>query len=227
MANGKFVAYYRVSTAKQGASGLGLESQKEAVRVYLNGGKWKMVAEFTEVESGKRNDREALALALRACKVYGATLIIAKLDRLARNVAFTSNLMEAGVDFIAVDNPTASRLTIHILAAVAEDEAKRISDRTKAALAAAKARGTALGGRRVSAGRFGQIAAMGRSVSAKVRGQIASERAADLAPAIEDLQANGATSLRRIAAGLNERGIPTARGGEWSAVQVQRVLSAI
>jgi DNA invertase Pin-like site-specific DNA recombinase len=226
MANGKFVAYYRVSTAKQGESGLGLESQQEAVRTYLNGGRWKMVAEFTEVESGKRADRPKLADALRACRIYGATLIIAKLDRLARNVAFTSNLMEAGVDFTAVDNPTASRLTIHILAAVAEDEAKRISDRTKAALAAAKARGTSLGGRRVSARRFGEIAALGREASAKVRTHTAGERAANLAPAIEDIKARGAASLREIAVGLNERGIPTARGGEWSAVQVRRVLSA-
>jgi DNA invertase Pin-like site-specific DNA recombinase len=226
MANGKFVAYYRVSTAKQGESGLGLESQQQDVRAYLNGGRWTMVGEFTEVESGKRSDRPKLAEALRDCRVYGATLIIAKLDRLARNVAFTSNLMEAGVDFIAVDNPTASRLTVHILAAVAEDEAKRISDRTKAALAAAKARGMALGGRRVSARRFGAIAAQGREASAKVRRKTAAERAANLMPAIHDLRSNGAASLRQLAAGLNERGIPTARGGMWSAVQVQRVLHA-
>ena len=124
MTNGKFVAYYRVSTQKQGQSGLGLEAQKEAVRVYLNGGRWKLVGEFKEVESGKRNDRPALAEALAMCRIHGATLIIAKLDRFARNVAFISNLMESGVEFTATDFPQANRLTIHILAAVAEHEAR-------------------------------------------------------------------------------------------------------
>src|SRR5215211_2274243 len=146
MAQGKFVAYYRVSTAKQGASGLGLEAQQEAVRTYLNGGPWRLVAEVVEVESGKRNDRPKLAEALRLCRLHGATLIIAKLDRRARNVAFISNLMESGVEFTAVDFPQANRLTVHILAAVAEHEAKAISTRTKDALAAAKARGKKLGG---------------------------------------------------------------------------------
>src|SRR3954469_9367606 len=146
MAQGKFVAYYRVSTAKQGASGLGLEAQQDAVRAHLNGGSWQLVAEVVEVESGKRNDRPKLAEALRLCRLHGATLIIAKLDRLARNVAFISNLMESGVEFTAVDFPQANRLTVHILAAVAEHEAKAISTRTKDALAAAKARGTKLGG---------------------------------------------------------------------------------
>jgi DNA invertase Pin-like site-specific DNA recombinase len=144
----RFVAYYRVSTERQGRSGLGLEAQKAAVRDYLNGGNWKIVAEFVEGESGKRSDRPQLAAALAACTLRGAKLIIAKLDRLARNVAFVSNLMEAGVDFIAVDFPTANRLTVHILAAVAEHEAKMVSERTKAALAAAKARGRKLGGYR-------------------------------------------------------------------------------
>ena len=141
MAKGKFVAYYRVSTEKQGISGLGLEAQRTAVTDFLNGGRWKLVGEFKEVESGKKNDRPALAKALAACRVHGATLIIAKLDRLARNVAFISNLMEAGVEFTAVDFPQANRLTVHILAAVAEHEAAMISARTKAALAAAKAHG--------------------------------------------------------------------------------------
>src|SRR5215470_17132043 len=143
---GNFVAYYRVSTQRQGRSGLGLEAQQEAVRNHLNGGDWRIVAEFTEVESGKRKDRPKLADALAACRVHGAKLIIAKLDRLARNVAFVSVLMEAGVEFEAVDFPQANRLTIHILAAVAEHEAKVISERTKAALAAAKRRGVKLGG---------------------------------------------------------------------------------
>src|SRR3954471_2074689 len=148
MAQGKFVAYYRVSTERQGRSGLGLEAQQEAVRAYLNGGSWRLVAEVIEVESGKRADRPKLAEALRLCRMHGGMLIIAKLDRLARNVAFVSNLMESGVEFTAVDFPQANRLTVHILAAVAEHEAQMISTRTKAALAAAKARGTKLGGHR-------------------------------------------------------------------------------
>jgi Resolvase, N terminal domain len=146
MAKGSFVAYYRVSTERQGRSGLGLEAQQEAVRSYLNGGRWRLDAEVIEIESGKRSDRPKLAEALRLCRLHGAKLIIARLDRLARNVAFVSALMESGVDFVAVDFPQANRLTVHILAAVAEHEAKAISERTKAALAAAKARGKKLGG---------------------------------------------------------------------------------
>lgn len=145
-AKGRFVAYHRVSTAKQGRSGLGLEAQRAAVAAYLNGGPWKLVGEFVEVESGKRADRPELGKALDLCHLIGATLVIAKLDRLTRNVAFMANLMESQVEFVACDNPHASRFTIHILAAVAEHERDQISARTKAALAAAKARGTTLGG---------------------------------------------------------------------------------
>ena len=147
MANtGKFVVYYRVSTQKQGRSGLGLEAQREAVLNYLNGGNWSIAAEFTEVESGKRSDRPEFAKALAACRLLRATLVIAKLDRLARKVHFVSSLMESGVEFVAADNPHANKLTIHILVAMAEHEAEMISDRTKKALAAAKKRGTVLGG---------------------------------------------------------------------------------
>lgn len=221
MATGNFVAYYRVSTERQGRSGLGLEGQQEAVRSYLNGGNWRLVAEIVEVESGKRNDRPKLAEALRLCRLHGATLIIAKLDRLARNVAFVSNLMESGVEFVAVDFPQANRLTVHILAAVAEHEARAISERTKAALAAAKARGTKLGGDR---GKLAAIRFLGTAASAKARGEKASARARDIAPMIRDLQAAGA-SLRTIAANLTARGIPTARGGSvWTADGVRRAL---
>ena len=222
MANGKYVAYYRVSTAKQGKSGLGLEAQQEAVRSYLNGGRWKMVAEAIEIESGKRNDRPKLAEALALCRVHGATLVIAKLDRLARNVNFISNLMESTVEFTAVDFPQANRLTIHILAAVAEHEAAMISARTKAALGAAKARGVVLGGDR---GNIAALARVGAKVSAVKRGAKAASRAHDLLPVIRSAQASGASSLRQIADVLNERGIKTARGGEWSAVQIQRILA--
>jgi DNA invertase Pin-like site-specific DNA recombinase len=222
MAKGKFVAYYRVSTAKQGASGLGLEAQQEAVRSYLNGGRWSMVAEVTEIESGKRNDRPALANALVLCRVHGATLVIAKLDRLARHVNFISNLMESGVEFTAVDFPQANRLTIHILAAVAEHEAAMISSRTKAALAAAKARGTRLGN---PTKQIGSRAYEGAVASVSVRKAKAAKRSGDLLPMLRDIQASGAASLRQIAEVLNSRGIPAARGGEWSAVQVRRVLA--
>ena len=224
MAAGRFVAYYRVSTAKQGASGLGLEAQKEAVRTYLNGGRWKIIAEVTEVESGKRNDRPKLTEALTLCRIHKATLLIAKLDRLARNVAFISNLMESGVEFTAVDFPQANRLTIHVLAAVAEYEASAISARTKAALAAAKARGVRLGGDR--GGVIASQAAKGNQASAVVRIAKAEKRASDLLPVIEQIRKDGAVSLRQISEALNELSIPAARGGEWSAVQVQRILSA-
>jgi DNA invertase Pin-like site-specific DNA recombinase len=141
----RFVAYYRVSTDRQGRSGLGLEAQQKAVMDYLNGGAWELVGEFIEVESGKKSDRPELSRAIDACRKHKARLVIAKLDRLSRNLAFVATLMESGVEFVAVDNPHANKLTIHILAAVAEHEREAISERTKAALAAAKARGKRLG----------------------------------------------------------------------------------
>ena len=146
MSEGKFVSYIRVSTAKQGRSGLGLEAQRHAVETYLNGGNWKLVKEFIEVESGKKADRPQLAKAFQACRVFGAKLVIAKLDRLSRNAHFLLGLENAGVDFVAADMPHANRLTVGIMAMVAEDEGRRISERTKAALAAAKRRGVKLGG---------------------------------------------------------------------------------
>ncbi|MGF9763403.1 recombinase family protein [Microvirga sp. 0TCS3.31] len=217
----KFIAYYRVSTETQGRSGLGLEAQQEAVRSYLNGGDWQLMAEVVEVESGKRSDRPRLAEALRLCRLHGAVLIIAKLDRLARNVAFMSNLMESGVEFTAVDFPQANRLTVHILAAVAEHEREMISRRTKDALAAAKARGKKLGGNR---GKIHLTARKGALASAALRSGKAKSRAADIRPIVAGIQASGATSLRQIAAALNERHIRTARGKEWTATQVMRVL---
>lgn len=239
MASGKFVAYFRVSTERQGRSGLGLDAQREAITRHLNGGRWSLVAEVVEIESGKRNDRPKLAEALRLCRLHGATLIIAKLDRLARNVAFISNLMEAGVDFTAVDFPQANRLTVHILAAVAEHEAKMISDRTRAALAAKRDRFAALtpeekaelavAGKRTRLGGDGaklrEVHAVGHAASIKVRAARAARRASDLAPTITELQAAG-LSMRAIAAELNARGIETSRtGATWSGKQVSRVLA--
>jgi DNA invertase Pin-like site-specific DNA recombinase len=225
MASGKFISYLRVSTARQGASGLGLEAQREAVGHYLNGGKWQLVQELVEIESGKRNDRPQIAEALRLCRLHRATLIIAKLDRLARNVHFISSLMESGVDFIACDFPEANRLTVHILAAVAEHEATMISARTKAALAAAKTRGVTLGGLRGDPHRMRVIAAKGTHQSAIVRRETAAKRRADILPMIEALRAKGVASLRAIAAGLNEAGLTSSRGANWTATQVKRVLN--
>ena len=219
---GKFVAYYRVSTARQGKSGLGLEAQRHAVTEFLNGGDWKIVAEFTEVESGKRSDRPALEKALAMCRLHGAKLVIAKLDRLSRNAHFLLGLRDSGADFVAADMPNANRLTVGIMAMVAEDEAERISARTKAALAAAKRRGVTLGGFR------GVVPSKkDRAKAVEARQARADAKAADLAPIIRDLQAAGKTSLRAIAAALNEAGIPTARGGEWSSPQVMRLLERL
>lgn len=220
---GPMVAYYRVSTARQGQSGLGLEAQQEAVRGYLSATGNALVAEVIEVESGKRADRPKLAEALRLCRLHGATLIIAKLDRLARNVAFVSRLMESGADFVAVDFPQANRLTIHILAAVAEHEAQAISQRTKAALAAAKARGTRLGGHRgIVPAEAAQAA--GRATQAAR----AHQRAHDLAPVISEIRSSGISSLGGIARALSEKRIPAARGGtRWSSAQVARVVALL
>jgi DNA invertase Pin-like site-specific DNA recombinase len=188
-----------VSTARQGISGLGLEAQREAVAQHLNGGRWTLVQEVVEVESGKRNDRPAIAEALRLCRLHRATLIIAKLDRLARNVHFISSLMEASVDFVAVDFPQANHLTVHILAAVAEHEASMISARTKGALAAAKARGVKLGGQRGSLDRMGRVARKGNAASATVRCAARAKRNEDLLPVIEDIRATGASTPNQIA----------------------------
>jgi DNA invertase Pin-like site-specific DNA recombinase len=219
MAEGSFIAYYRVSTEKQGRSGLGLEAQQHSVEEFLNGGNWRLVAAYTEVESGRKVARPELAKALAACRAHKATLIVAKFDRLARNVAFIANLMEAGVDFVAADMPMANRLTVHVLAAVAEHEAKMISERTKAALAASKARGTKLGGAR------GYVPSdADRASGLATRRNQAARRVSDLAPIVGEIRAAGILSARGIAAELTRRRIPTPRGlSTWSAVQVQRL----
>jgi DNA invertase Pin-like site-specific DNA recombinase len=212
---GKFVAYFRVSTDRQGKSGLGLDAQREAVMSYLNGGPWTLVAEFTEIESGKRADRPELEKALAACKKQKAKLVIAKLDRLSRNLAFIATLMESGVEFVAVDNPHMNKLTIHILAAVAEHEREMTSDRTKAALAAAKKRGQVLGNPNLA-----EAARRGRAI-AKAN---ARRFAANVRPIIDEIMRAGATSHNAIAAKLNERNVRTARGGTWTHVQVGAIL---
>ena len=220
---GKFVSYYRVSTDRQGKSGLGIEAQRAAVETYLNGGDWKVVAEFTETESGKRSDRPELDKALAYARLHKCALVVSKVDRLTRSLAFLSRLLEAGVDVRFADLPqiegATGRFMLQQMAAVAELEAGLISARTKAALAAAKRRGQKLGGDRGV-----KPSAQTRTKALAAVQKRANERAADVAPAIAEIIAAGAASLREIAAGLNERGIPTTRGaGTWSAVQVQRV----
>jgi DNA invertase Pin-like site-specific DNA recombinase len=216
--NGKYIAYLRVSTARQGQSGLGLEAQQSAVHGFVKQHGGAILQTFIEIESGKRSDRPELAKALAAAKKAKATLLIAKLDRLARNVAFVANLMEAGVDFVACDQPFANRLTVHILSAVAEDEARRISERTKAALAAAKARGVKLGSPRAK-----QTIAKARAA----RSSYARKANAGTQAVIADIKASGVASLTGIAKALQARGIKTPGGStDWRPVQVARLLAA-
>lgn len=216
MAEGKFVAYYRVLTAKQGTSGLGLEAQRAAVLSYLNGGGWTLVDEFTEVESGKKAKRPQLTRALDLCRLTGATLVIAKMDRLSRNMAFTANLMDSGVDFVACDNPHATRFTIHILAAVAEHEGKQISARTKEALAKST---KALGGYRGGPLPDGRLGVAGKRTKAD-------SFAGRVTPTLLDMQVRG-LSLNQMAIELTFRGIRTAQDGIWTATAVRRVLARV
>lgn len=222
MAEGQFVAYFRVSTDKQGKSGLGLEAQEFSVMSWLNGGQWELLEKFVELESGKRHDnRPQLAKALDLCRRRKATLVIAKLDRLTRNAAFLGNLLESEVKFVAVDNPHATPLTIRILAAVAQEEREQISKRTKAALEAKKARGGKLG--------FANPKRAGLSATeaAKRRGKEISRTAALFAantlPVIDSVRAAGISTLSGIAAALNARGVPTPRGTRWYATTVKNV----
>lgn len=213
MKNKRYIAYYRVSTNRQGQSGLGLEAQKEAVTRYLNGGDWEIIDEYTEIESGKKsNNRPQLHAALAACKKYHATLIIAKLDRLARNVFFISGLMESGIEFVAVDNPNANRLMLHMLAAFAEHEREQISQRTKDALAAARERGVQLGKNGKNLAVQNKEAAM-RFIQA-------------ISPQINAIRAEGYHTSTSITNELNKRQIPTFTGGStrWHQSQVYRLL---
>jgi DNA invertase Pin-like site-specific DNA recombinase len=213
------VAYYRVSTQKQGRSGLGLEAQQSTVRVHLESTHRKLIAELIEIESGKHPDRPKLAEALKLCRLTRSKLIVARLDRLARTVAFVSRLMESGVDFEAVDFPQANRFTVHILAAVAEYEARLISERTKAALAAAKARGVKLGGPTPTSGHPPGLAKARRIAAEK-----AAARTADLAPVIAEIREAGFVSLTAIADQLTARGIRPVRSNRWSPTSVRQLL---
>jgi DNA invertase Pin-like site-specific DNA recombinase len=220
MPNSKFVSYIRVSTARQGSSGLGLEAQQEAVRRYLKGGSWDLVAEFQEVETGKGANalekRPQLRAALDACRRNNSTLVIAKLDRLARNVHFVSGLMESKVRFVACDMPEANELTIHIMAAFAEHEAKRISQRTKDALAVAKARGVVLG----------RAGPENLRPNLEQRQKASKAFAERLRPMYESMRTRG-LSQRAMVVELNSVGVPAPKGGMWSLLQVQRLIKII
>jgi DNA invertase Pin-like site-specific DNA recombinase len=207
-----YVAYYRRSTARQDIT---IEAQADAVRRYV-GGRGTIVANFTETESGKRKDRPELLKALDYCKRHKAVLCIAKLDRLARNVAFIANLMDSGVEFVAVDFPQANRLTLHILAAVAEHEAVMISERTKTALQTLKRSGRVLG----NITNLDEAQAKGRAVQA----HRARERVSEVLPVIREIRGGGLTKLEDIALALNRRGYKTARGKAWHKATVWRVL---
>jgi DNA invertase Pin-like site-specific DNA recombinase len=219
----KLIAYFRVSTAKQGQSGLGLEAQEATVKAYAKATGGSIVRTFSEIETGKSSERPELLKALAHAKRTGSKLVIAKLDRLSRNVYFTSYMMESGVDFIACDMPNANRLTVHIMAAVAEQEAKAISERTKAALAAYKARGGILGAALTGSALTPEARAKGTSASTTRAAAKAREAFADLLPEIKAMKAKG-LALRAIADELNKAGHTTAKGSAWSQVQVKRVL---
>ena len=210
----RYVAYYRVSTARQGRSGLGLEAQQAAVQNYI--GVQEMVGEFVEIESGRNSDRPRLAEAITLARRTKATLIIAKLDRLARNVAFIANLLESNIEFIAADMPTADRMVLQMMAVVAEHEARMISQRTKAALAAAKARGTQLGNRK----NLVEAQANGHRVIVKQ----ADDHAARIFPAIKDVVMGGLHSVHKVADALNSRGVATRRGGTWTGSSILAII---
>jgi DNA invertase Pin-like site-specific DNA recombinase len=214
--SGRWIAYYRVSTERQGDSGLGLDAQRKLVNDYLNGGSWTLAAEFTEVESGKRSDnRPQLVAALAMAKKLRAKLIVANLSRLSRNVSFISALMDSGVEFVAADMPHANKMALQVLAVFAEYERDQISERTRRALAQAKARGVKLGGPK-------QREASKLGVEANKNN--ADRFAANVIPIIKEIRASGVTTLRGVARALNARGVQSARGAPWSPEAVNNIL---
>lgn len=220
----RLVSYARVSTDKQGRSGLGLEAQEAAIKAHLAATGGTLVASFVEVESGKRADRPKLCKAIAHAKLTGSVLLIAKLDRLSRDAHFLLGLSKSGVEFVAADMPSANRLTVGIMAMVAEEEARMISARTKAALAAAKARGVKLGN--PQGARAIKDAGHHRKATEAVV-EDAQTRAQAIRETIEAIKATGRTSANAIARELNARHIATARGGRWTARSVINVLERL
>jgi DNA invertase Pin-like site-specific DNA recombinase len=219
------IGYLRVSTVGQGQSGLGIEAQRAAVETYARQQGATLAMAYTEIESGKRADRPELAKALAHCRRSKGTLVVARLDRLSRNVAFLSALMDSKVPFVAVDNPHANKLTVHILSAVAEAEAEAISQRTKAALAAYRARGGKLGGQLPQCRNLTQAARIkGTRRAALAKAKLADEAYSDLMPLITGMRKEGRT-LQAIADELTEQGHTTRNGKRWNSTQVQRVLA--
>jgi len=219
----KFVSYLRVSSKRQGESGLGLAAQRKAIQEFIHGGGWMLASEFVEVESGKDSDnRPELQAALALSKAMGAKLVIAKLDRLSRNAAFLLQLRDSGVDFVCADMPSANAITVGVMALVAQEEREQISKRTIAALAAAKDRGVKLGGMRPGGApslRLGNARAI-----AAIKGK-ADQKAGELVAFVHEFQASGLSSLAGIAGALNEKGILSPRGGRWHASSVKRLLA--
>lgn len=209
----QYISYFRVSTVRQGQSGLGLEAQRAATETFLRTTNAVATAEFTEVESGKRTNRPQLTEAIKSCRDTGATLLIAKLDRLARNVHFISGLLESGVKFTAIDMPNADRFMLHVYAAMAEEEGRRISERTKAALAAAKARGVRLG--------------VHGSLLATQHKQAALRRAQDVEGLLKGLILLEGLTFQKAAMRLNSLRVPTANGKGWHATTVHRAWKRI
>lgn len=223
MSENRFIAYLRVSTARQGRSGLGIEAQREAVARFVAGVGGKLVApEFVEIETGKRDDRPQLVAALKRCRATGATLVVAKLDRLSRNAAFLMTLRDSGASFVAADLPEANTMTVGVMAVVAQHEREAISRRTKEALAASKARGTKLGGIRAGAADITQYQAQG----ALAASEKAAARLSDIADDLRRLRDEG-LSLNAIAHRLNDLGILASRGGRWDATQVRRAVARL
>ena len=222
----RWIAYFRVSTNGQEQSGLGLEAQQHAVADYLRRAGGSLVARFVEVESGRRKDRPELRAALAACRVHQARLLVSKIDRLSRDAALLLSLRDAGVEFVAADCPDANRMTVSILAAVAENEADAISQRTRDALAAAKRRGVQLGTSwRNNFDDSGR--AQGRQAAKTAIEAAAEQRAVDRAPHVARLRASGLATPAELAMALNRDGVPAMRGGAWSAIQVRRLLARL
>jgi len=219
----KFIAYYRVSTAKQGQSGLGLEAQQAAVADYLSTNTGELVKQYTEIQSGSKNNRPELQAALRQCRLTGATLLIAKLDRLSRNRSFLMSVQDSSVKFVAVDMPEANHFTVGLMACLADYERELISERTKAALKAAKARGVILGNPRLDEVRNTDTTAATLAKTAK-----ANSRNAEMLEIMNEIQDSVSTALstRQLAKHLNDAGYKTARGGHWHPTSVSRVLAA-